>query len=169
MSNPEELEEERRLCFVGMTRAMKELYLCHARMRDYRGQTRYAIPSSFLNELPGNVEAVDQSMFRNTARSAADEWRAKTALATKDWNENGARPYLPFKKQSESMPGFPDAPDTGLAVGVLVQHEEYGIGTVTDLNGFGALRRVKIRFSMQGEKTFVADKVKLKVVVRKKS
>ena len=40
------MEEERRLCFVGMTRAMKELYLCHARMREFRGQLNYCIPSS---------------------------------------------------------------------------------------------------------------------------
>jgi DNA helicase-2/ATP-dependent DNA helicase PcrA len=168
MSNPEELEEERRLCFVGMTRAMKELYLCHGRMREYRGQTRYAIPSSFLNELPGSVETIDNSMFRNTARSAADEWRAKGALASKDWHGGGTRTYSSTVKDTQLASTFPDAPDTGMAVGVLVQHEEYGIGTITDLNGFGALRRVKIRFSMHGEKTFVADKVKLKVVTRKK-
>ncbi len=47
-----ELEEERRLCFVGMTRAMRELHLCHARLREFRGLLRYAIPSGFLDELP---------------------------------------------------------------------------------------------------------------------
>lgn len=168
MSNPEELEEERRLCFVGMTRAMKELYLCHGRMREFRGQTRYAIPSSFLNELPGNVETIDTSMLRNAARSAADDWRAKSALATKDWSPSGTRSDLSTKTHSSAGTSIPDAPNTGLSVGVLVQHEEYGIGTVTDLNGFGALRRVKIRFSTHGEKTFVADKLKVKVVTRKK-
>ena len=49
----------------------------------------------------------------------------------------------------------------------MVQHEEYGIGQVTDVSGFGALRRLKVRFAGAGEKTFVADKVKLKVVQRK--
>ena len=47
----DEIEEERRLCFVGMTRAMKELYLCHARLREFRGQLNYAIPSSFLQRV----------------------------------------------------------------------------------------------------------------------
>ena len=169
MTNPEELEEERRLCFVGMTRAMKELCLCHARMRDYRGQTRYAIPSSFLNELPRNVETVDLSMARNFARSAADDWRAKTALATKDRSALGALPYSASRKETELTPSIPDAPDTGLAVGALVQHESYGIGTVKDLSGFGAMRRVRIWFPMEGEKVFVTDKVRLKVVTRKKS
>jgi DNA helicase II / ATP-dependent DNA helicase PcrA len=73
---------------------------------------------------------------------------------------------VPPKKAEESI-GVP--PDTGLSVGALVQHDEYGLGQVTDLSGFGALRRVKVRFPGHGEKTFVADKVKLKVVGRKKA
>jgi DNA helicase-2/ATP-dependent DNA helicase PcrA len=151
-----------------MTRAMKELYLCHARMRDFRGQTNYAIPSSFLHELPKSVVTIDPSQARNVARSAADEWRARVGPAARDWADTGAQPYLPVKKTSGSIPSLADPPDTGLAVSAIVQHEEYGIGTVTDLNGFGALRRVKIRFATHGEKTFIADKVKLKVVTRKK-
>src|SRR5262245_38792638 len=170
MGRDEDIEEERRLCFVGMTRAMKELYLCHARFREFRGQSNYAIPSSFLNELPRDgVEHIDTSMSRNVARSAADEWRAKVGPAARDWADTGARPYLPPKKSTDLKPTIPDPPDTGLAVGVVVQHEEYGIGQVLDVNGYGALRRVKIRFPGHGDKTFVADKVRLKVVGRKKA
>jgi DNA helicase II / ATP-dependent DNA helicase PcrA len=170
MGRDDEVEEERRLCFVGMTRAMKELYLCNARLREFRGQMNYAIPSSFLNELPRDgVEWIDTSLSRNVARTAADEWRAKIGNAAHDWADTGARPYLPPKKATDLKPTIPDPPDTGLAVGVVVQHEEYGIGQVTDVTGFGAMRRVKIRFPGYGEKAFVADKVKLKVVGRKKA
>ena len=169
MGRDDEIEEERRLCFVGMTRAMKELYLCHSRMREFRGQLNYAIESSFLRELPRDgVEWIDTAMAKNQIRTAADEWRAKSHHAAKDWADTGARPYLPSKK-GDLKPTIPDAPDTGLAKGILVQHEEYGIGTVTDLSGFGALRKVKIRFPGHGEKTFMADKVKLRVVARKKT
>jgi DNA helicase-2/ATP-dependent DNA helicase PcrA len=169
LGKDEDVEEERRLCFVGMTRAMKELYLSHARMREFRGQLNYAIPSSFLGELPrdSSVEHVDLSMTRNVARGAADEWRAKVAPAARDWADTGVRPYLPPKKPDEAR-SIAAPPDTGLAVGALVQHDEYGLGQVTDLSGFGALRRVKVRFPGHGEKTFVADKVKLKVVGRRK-
>ena len=80
-----------------------------------------------------------------------------------------ARPHLPPKKPSDYKPTIPDAPETGLAIGVLVQHEEFGLGSVTDVTGYGALRRVKIRFPGHGEKTFVADKVKLKIMGRKKT
>lgn len=170
LNNDEEVEEERRLCFVGMTRAMKELYLCYARMREFRGQNNYCIPSNFLQELPRDVVFHDPAMARNYARSAADEWRAKIGPAARDWADTGARPYIPAKKPVTNIkPTIPDAPETGLAVGVLVQHEEYGLGQVTDVNGFGALRKVKIRFPGHGEKTFLADKVRLKIVGRKKA
>ena len=169
MAKADEVEEERRLCFVGMTRAMKELYLSHARMREFRGQLNYAIPSSFLRELPEDVEHVDVSMTKNLARSAADDWRAKVGGAARDWADTGTRPYLPPKKPDAIKPTIPDAPETGLAVGVVVQHEELGIGQVTDVTGYGALRRVKVRFPGHGERTFVVDKVKLKIVARKKT
>ena len=55
------------------------------------------------------------------------------------------------------------------AVGQIVQHDSYGIGKVTDVGGFGSLRKIKIRFAAHGEKTFIADKVKLKLVPKKET
>lgn len=170
LANDEEIEEERRLCFVGMTRAMKELYLCHARMREFRGQLNYCIVSQFIQELPRDVRFIDPSMSRNAARSAADEWRLKAGPAAKDWADTGARPFIPPKKPNPALkPTIPDAPDTGLSVGALVQHEEFGLGNVTELAGYGALRRVKVRFPAHGEKLFAGDKIRLKVVPRRKT
>jgi DNA helicase-2/ATP-dependent DNA helicase PcrA len=160
VDNAEELEEERRLCFVGMTRAMKELYLCHARMREFRGQIRYSVESGFLRELPDTVERIDQSMARNFARSAAEQYRSQVAPAARDWAETSSRPApLPA---AGGTTGLQDV----LMQGMVVQHDEYGIGTVSDVSGFGAMKRVKIRFPSSGEKVFVASKVKLKVVTR---
>ena len=112
LGRDEEIEEERRLCFVGMTRAMKELYLCHARLREFRGQMNYAIPSSFLRELPRDgVEHIDTSMARNIARSAADEWRAKVGPAARDWADTGSQAVpAAAKKLTELKPTIPDAP-----------------------------------------------------------
>jgi DNA helicase-2/ATP-dependent DNA helicase PcrA len=170
LANDEEVEEERRLCFVGMTRAMKELYLCHARMREFRGQNNYCIPSTFIGELPREVQAGGTGMARNAARTAADEWRAKVAPAAKDWADTGARPFLPPKKPHPDLkPTIPDLPETGLAVGVLVQHEEFGAGRVTFVGGYGALRLVKVRFATHGERPFSGDKIKLKIITRKKN
>ena len=164
LGKDEDVEEERRLCFVGMTRAMKQLHLCHARMREFRGQTLYAVPSMFLDELPPEVERLDLSASRAQFGTATDQWRASVgpAAASAGYPTRSGRPGLPPIK-----PTVGQEPDTGYAVGQVVQHDEYGIGQITDVNGFGALRRVKIRFPSAGEKTFVADKVKLKVVTKK--
>ena len=63
--------------------------------------------------------------------------------------------------------GFGTAKEGEYAVGMVVQHEQYGIGQVSDVSGFGALKKLKIRFPAAGEKTFVADKVKLKIAGKK--
>jgi DNA helicase-2/ATP-dependent DNA helicase PcrA len=163
LGNDDDVEEERRLCFVGMTRAMRELYLCHSRLREFRGQSLYAVPSMFLEELPPDVEHVDLAAGKNSARAAIDEWRAKAGYHSAGQVRAAAdrpKPVGPIR------PTIPDPPDGSYAPGQTVQHEEYGIGRITDVSGFGALRRVKIRFATAGERTFVADKVKLRVVKR---
>ncbi len=162
LGQDEDVEEERRLCFVGMTRAMKELYLCHSRLRDFRGNTLYAVPSMFLEELPAEVEHDDLSAAKNFGRAAIEEWRTRIAPAAADAGYP-ARPARP----DPLRPTIPDPPDAGYAPGQVVQHDEYGIGQITDVSGFGALQKMKVRFAAAGEKTFIADKVKLKVVRRK--
>ncbi len=162
LANPEDVEEERRVAFVGMTRAMKELYLCNSRMRDFRGQTLFAIPSMFLDELPDDVERLDQGAHGGRS-PAMDQWRSGPREARSAWGDLGHKPLpaaIPFAGTNN-----PDA-DT-YEKGQLVQHEQYGIGTISDVNGYGALRKIKIRFATSGEKTFIASKVKLKVVTKK--
>jgi DNA helicase-2/ATP-dependent DNA helicase PcrA len=160
--DPSELEEERRLAFVGMTRAKEELYLCHARLREFRGQTLYAVPSMFLNELPIDaIESIDLSASAAGTTRAIDEWRSGGEAAEAGWADAG---ITPRKKNESSRTAEGDA--AGYAAGMLVRHEKYGVGRVTDVSGYGALRKIKIRFSSAGEKTFILDKVKLTVVHR---
>jgi DNA helicase-2/ATP-dependent DNA helicase PcrA len=165
LQNDEELEEERRLCFVGMTRAMKQLYLTHGRTREFRGQILYAIPSMFFDELPADVVRDDRTPKRFFA------------------SVSGQLYPTPPREYATSLPPKPVAPPpmpppavtaTGTFanpadyhVGQIVQHEQYGIGRISDVAGFGTLRKVKIHFPAAGEKTFVADKVKLKAVPKK--
>jgi len=162
LAKEEDVEEERRVAFVGITRAMKELYLCHARLRDFRGQTLYAIPSMFLEELPDDVAQED--LGAHGGRSpAVEQWRGGSRAASAAWADIGHKPPpppIPFCNAS-------DPPAEGYEKGQLVQHEQYGIGTVTDISGYGALRKLKIRFAVGGEKTFIADKAKLKVISKK--
>lgn len=164
LQKDEDLEEERRLAFVGMTRAMEELYLCHARLREFRGSAMSAIPSMFLEELPGDeIEIIEQE----SRYAYADEWRGGgSAAARQGWRDTGySRP-----KTREKLPPLPNDPDDlgpGYAEGMMVSHATYGVGRVTDVSGYGAMRKIKVRFSAHGEKTFVAEKAKLAIVQKR--
>jgi len=165
LGKDEDIEEERRLCFVGMTRAMRQLYLSHSRLREFRGQALYAVPSLFLEELPKEVLHDDLSMMKNIPRAALDEWRGKVGDTARNAGY-GVRPggLPPVKPAPASVVA---ASDGGFAVDQVVQHADYGIGQVTVLSGVGALRRIKVRFAAAGEKTFILDMVKLQVIKRK--
>jgi DNA helicase-2/ATP-dependent DNA helicase PcrA len=155
LRKPEELEEERRLAFVGMTRAREELYLTHARMREFRGQTLYTVPSLFLGEIPPHlVESIDRSAS-GTARRAAETFRSGGAAAREAWEEIG----LPPPKKPAPLPG-----DANLAVGARVRHEQYGDGVVTDMTGQGGTRTVKVRFPHYGVIAFRVQFARLQVV-----
>jgi DNA helicase II / ATP-dependent DNA helicase PcrA len=156
----EELEEERRLCFVGMTRAKEELNLCHARLREFRGQTLYAVPSMFLGELPESIDATDLSA--HSTQQAIPTWRSGPPAADAGWLEAGiplrgrAAVQSPSRQSSEG--------DREFVEGMLVKHESYGTGRVVAVGGYGAMRTVKIRFSNAGERSFRVEKAKLTIV-----
>lgn len=139
LAKDEELEEERRLCFVGMTRAKEALHLCHAKLREFRGQALYAVPSIFLDELPDSVQRLDlgQSSVGHALRMPGRRvWAADEDLA-------------------------PVRTTDGWAPGILVDHSMYGRGKILEVSGAGPLRRLRIRFERGGDRVFVADKVKL--------
>src|SRR3977135_3636843 len=88
LAKDDDVEEERRLAFVGMTRAKEELYLSHARLREFRGQTLYAIPSTFLDELPADgIDHLDLSA--NVGRQAIEQWRTGGKDAAPGWVDAG--------------------------------------------------------------------------------
>jgi DNA helicase-2/ATP-dependent DNA helicase PcrA len=147
-----EIEEERRLCFVGMTRAMEELYLCRANYREFGGMGRYAIASDFLHELPAEVLTEDQTT-NSFGHAAATYWRGTTSkTARQAWDETGLVPQRPAV-----------ADQRGFAVGVIVEHDEYGHGKIVEMSGYGFSRRIRVRFKC-GLKLFAGEKVALSVV-----
>src|SRR5205823_5222929 len=95
LGDKEDIEEERRLMFVGMTRAKEELYLCHARLRDFRGNTLYTVPSFFLEELGERAEdsllRIDLSAEVGTTQSI-DQWRSGGTAAMQGWSDAGITP-----------------------------------------------------------------------------
>jgi DNA helicase-2/ATP-dependent DNA helicase PcrA len=157
-----ELEEERRLLFVGITRARRELYQSHCRVREFRGQRTAAIPSCFLAELPEEAVTVrDQTEYsvgtstlprRNGGSrppSAPREFRLTTAAALGGGSGAGAAP--------------PDDLDA-FRPGVSVLHPQYGLGRVVAIDGAGPTRKGRVAFAVGGEKTFVLAKSPLRPV-----
>jgi DNA helicase-2/ATP-dependent DNA helicase PcrA len=132
LGDPDELEEERRLCYVGITRAQERLYLCHAWSRTLFGRTEFYPPSRFLSEIPEElVEVLGETKPVGGGIGAHREAVVSAALAG-----NPAR--------SASLPA--------LRVGDDVDHETFGEGVIVDLIGDGDRAEAVVRFRDAGEK-----------------
>ncbi|HEX6313030.1 MAG TPA: DNA helicase PcrA [Acidimicrobiia bacterium] len=141
LGDPDELEEERRLCYVGITRAQERLYLCHAWSRTLFGATDYYPPSRFLGEIPEElVEAL--GVERGGGIGAHREAVVSAALRRSDGGF--AAPPAPS--------GARGAEHLGLGIGDDVGHEAFGEGVVLDLVGHGDKTEALIRFRDVGEK-----------------
>ena len=130
------LEEERRLAYVAITRARKRLYLSFAQTRMLHGQTRYNLPSRFLDEIPEGL------MKWLTPRFAAQRARQALASVSQTW-------AAPHRKTS----GFANpATAGGFRVGQNVQHPKFGSGVIVDAEGQGNDARVQVNFGGHGVK-----------------
>jgi ATP-dependent DNA helicase UvrD/PcrA len=139
------LEEERRLAYVAITRARKRLYLSFAQTRLLHGQTRYNLPSRFLDEIPEGL------MKWLTPRFAAQRARQALASVSQDW-------AAPRKK----APGFASpAAAGGFRVGQNVQHPKFGSGVIVDAEGQGNDARVQVNFGGEGVKWLAVAVAKL--------
>lgn len=161
LTKDEDVEEERRLAFVGMTRAKEELYLTYCRLREFRGQTLYAMPSAFLGELP--PEGIEELDLSSGALRSPTTWRNETTSASRGWYETGTF-AKPITKASDLATATANPHAEQFAEGMMVHHDTYGVGKITSVLGAGALRKIKIRFATAGERTFLADKAKLTIV-----
>jgi DNA helicase-2/ATP-dependent DNA helicase PcrA len=126
MEEPGRMEEERRLCYVGMTRAMQKLVISYAEIRRQYGKEEYHRPSRFLSELP--IELLDQV-------------RAKARFQT------------PSPVNKHTMPSV--ANETGFRLGQIVSHAKFGQGVILAVEGGGAHTRVQVKFSAHGSKWLV--------------
>jgi DNA helicase-2/ATP-dependent DNA helicase PcrA len=136
LGDPEELEEERRLCYVGITRARERLYLCHAWSRTLFGSTDYYPPSRFLSEIPEElVHAIGEE--RRHGRGLGAHRDAVVGAAIRRGGE---------------APGARGAEELRLKIGDDVRHEKFGEGVILDLEGSGDKTEVVVRFRDVGEK-----------------
>lgn len=135
--DPSRLAEERRLCYVGMTRAREKLYLLNTESRFLYGQTMMPTPSRFLKEIPaGRIEEV----------------RARKTVVS-DGNSQFTAPKHTTK-----------ANETGLNPGQAVHHQKFGPGIVIDTEGSGKSARVQVNFKHAGSKWLVLAYAKLEKV-----
>ena len=128
------LEEERRLMYVAMTRAMRRLYLSHSQMRMLHGQTRYNIESRFIDEIPGELlKKINDA--KPTATSAPQRAHAPVTA-------------------SQKAPG-------GFRIGQQVQHTKFGLGVIIQIEGQGPDARLQVNFRDSGLKWLALEYAKL--------
>ena len=136
MDEPGRLEEERRLCYVGMTRSMQKLYLCYAEVRRQYGREQYHKPSRFLAELPNDL-------IHAIRPKSSQVYRA---------------PSMPSFKAQEPIADCP------FQIGQQVSHSHFGSGVVLALEGQGEQMRIQVRFNQHGAKWLVLAYAKLKPI-----
>lgn len=176
---PEQLEEERRLLFVGITRAMEELQLSLARYRDFRGQRKMSVPSAFLLELPfDELEASEASLAESVAAATAvhDDFEPHVEHEEPVWShppeefsfdrspqrQIGAALKTAAEMASGAVSPAGASPDV-FCQGMIVRHPEYGLGKIVALSGVGARRMATVAFtSSAGEKKFVLQQSPLR-------
>ena len=107
------------------------------------------------------MKSIDLS---SNAKRSPEKWRSATTSASKGWYDTGTFGQPPISTASQLAASATKAPTATYAEGMLVSHNSYGIGKVTSISGNGALRKIKIRFAKEGERTFLADKVTLSIV-----
>lgn len=161
--SPEEMEEERRLCYVGITRAEEELTLTCARRRMIRGETQYNKISRFLKEIPmellstGGVfkkeDKKEEERKANAYMQAKQAFQAKPFAATGSYTAKPAREF-----------GSPKGDGPGYEVGDRVQHIKFGEGTVKSLVKGGRDYEVTVDFDDAGIKKMFAMFAKLRKI-----
>ncbi len=160
----EDIEEERRLCYVGMTRAREQLYLMHVSMRRLWGNVNFAEPSRFFEEMPANLLEV-----RNYAGALSG---SGGSYGSRDpWGQSGSRGGRSFDPFDQRVPERPAPTEfrssrSGLAalqktkdesgpVGLRMNHPEYGPGTIIACEGSADDRRVTVEFQGRVQRKFL--------------
>ncbi len=161
LGEPDELEEERRLCYVGITRARRRLHLSHAWSRTLFGSTQYNLPSRFLKEIPEQLTAMSESARSRDrfARSTSGRERiVQTAMG--GGMSAGRQPGSPAPVRTTG------AERLGLSVGDDVLHGKWGEGVVLEIVGTGDSAEAVVRFPGLGEKRLLLAWAPLKKVPR---
>jgi DNA helicase-2/ATP-dependent DNA helicase PcrA len=167
LGEPEELEEERRLAYVGITRAQERLYLTHAWSRTLYGGTQYNPPSRFLDEIPeALVQMVDGQ--RRASRGRGSGFGGSGGFGG-GYGSSGAgigsnRERIVESAMRSQAPTPSGADQIGLRVGDGVSHNKFGEGVILDIRGSGDKAEAVIRFVDIGEKVLLLSWAPLKKI-----
>ncbi len=156
LDSPDGLEEERRLMYVGVTRAKKCLYLLHARQRMLYGRTQFCFPSEFLKELPPlNVKdlSVQPATTFGTAFAPAQSGAGRSPVRS---GRIAAAPPAPILR-----PAAAAAPVLEFACGDRVRHKTFGDGTLVSKSSMGNDQLLEVQFDQVGTKKIMANFAKL--------
>ena len=166
--DPDELEEERRLAYVGITRAEKILYLTNANSRLLFGRTSYNRPTRFINEI-----SPDLLTYQGLARPANTSFKASYTSGNTTFGQGMSlaqalqerkRNTAPTSIQSSGLPfgqfasnSKSSSSETSWSIGDIALHKKWGEGTVLEVSGSGATQELKISFPEVGLKKLLAS------------
>ncbi|MDD4689040.1 MAG: DNA helicase PcrA [Eubacteriales bacterium] len=136
----DELEEERRLCYVGITRAKKQLYITYAQLRTQYGRSTVSRPSRFVKEIPQQL-----INYEITAKN-------KVAIGDRDADASFTPANFGFKISVDSV----KREGASYSVGDKVSHKKFGKGTIIDVKSVGSDQRLEIDFEGVGTKSLMA-------------
>jgi DNA helicase-2/ATP-dependent DNA helicase PcrA len=161
LTEPDQLEEERRLAYVGITRARRRLYLTHAWSRTLFGGTQYNPPSRFLDEIPSDLVR-DVEGHRRASRggrvygAGGGGWRSGSggsgAAGDRALRVAAGRDRIVDRALEPRKPARSGADGLGLKIGDDVRHNSFGEGVIIDMSGSGDKTEALVRFRDVGEK-----------------
>ena len=152
----DKLPEERRLCYVGLTRAMQHLYLTHAESRRIFGHTSYRDPSRFLSELP--PEAIEE--IRPRISVSRPLYTAPGPAIVRRGTDIGS--HAPHRRSHATPP--PAGEDMPMRLGTRVRHPKFGEGTILRFEGNGENRQVHVNFEDAGQKWLMFSLARLEQI-----
>ncbi len=155
----EDIEEERRLCYVGITRAKERLYITSARQRMLHGNTQYNQTSRFLSEIPSELIESDGGIsFTKTQENIGASYSRKRN------DFFNSKPYTVTKPVTSKAIPSPSGKTLDYDEGDLVKHPKYGIGQVRAIEAGGADFQVTVNFPSHGVKKLIASFAGLKKI-----
>ena len=163
-ASPDEMEEERRLAFVGITRAMKQLVLSHARYRMIRGQTERTIASQFLKELPDEtLEEIDLTGEGSDDEAGSLGYRDEASYSRRAQQERHSN-AASRASEAASQRSQAGALAGEFKRGVLVRHPQFGMGRIEEISPAGTMTRAVVQFQGAGRKTLILQYARLEKV-----